>query len=354
MLETDNSIAFHGKTFRTSLRKNITDDEYKDIVKHLKSKPSWNDVHKNIKNLAKGGTSMSEVNNYFFKDLMYNVRNGQDAWSVNEAFGCKEVAEYFAAKVAVNEKVFPLKYGLSKNVESSLRLCGIRCCRKPSQFPLKACHMILDEFLPDGGVWYDPCMGWGARMTAAWQKTVNGCDITYFGTDTNKALCERLIEYVTALCPVTDKAFHFSIRHASSTDLQEDWINKVDLCFTSPPYFNFEYYEGDDTSCKEDTTYEDWKAGFLVPTIKNCYKYLKDNGVLAWNIKDIYTNKTWWPLVNDSIEIAKQCGFEYVGYRTLKNIKRAYGTRGLTKETKTKGMNPNADEKILIFKKRNP
>ena len=52
---------------------------------------------------------MSEVNNYFFKDLMYNVRNGQDAWSVNEAFGCKEVAEYFAAKVAVNEKVFPIK-----------------------------------------------------------------------------------------------------------------------------------------------------------------------------------------------------------------------------------------------------
>ena len=214
--------------------------------------------------------------------------------------------------------------------------------------------MILDEFLPNGGVWYDPCMGWGARMTAAWQKTVNGCDITYFGTDTNKALWERLIDYVTALCPVTDKPFHFNIRNASSADLQEDWVGKVDLCFTSPPYFNFEYYEGDNTSCKEDTTYKEWKANFLIPTIKNCYEYLKDHGVLAWNIKDIYTDKTWWPLVDDSMEIAKQCGFEYVGYRTLKNIKRAYGTRGLTEETKTKGMNPNADEKILIFKKMNP
>ena len=92
MLETDNSITFHGKTFRTSLRKNITDDEYKDIVKHLKSKPSCDDVHKNIKNLAKGGTSMSEVNNYFFKDLIYNKQNEQNAWSVYEAFGYKEVA----------------------------------------------------------------------------------------------------------------------------------------------------------------------------------------------------------------------------------------------------------------------
>ena len=71
-------------------------------------------------------------------------------------------------------------------------------------------------------------------------------------------------------------------------------------------------------------------------------------------IQSSITNKTWWPLVDNSIEIAKQCGFEYVGYRTLKNIKRAYGTRGLTEKTKTKVMNPNADEKILIFKKRNP
>ncbi len=352
MLGTDNSINFHGRTFRTSLKKQISDDEYNEILKHLNSKPEWPDVEKNIKNLAKGGTSMSEVNNYFFKDLMYNVRNGQDAWSVNEAFQCKGVAEYFAAKVAVNEKVFPTKYGLPKNIESSLRLCGIRCCRKPSQFPLKTCYMILNEFLPNGGVWYDPCMGWGARLTSAWQYTIKGKPVTYLGTDTNEALYNRLIDYTLSLRSASNVDFHFKIRNASCTELYDEWLDKVNLCFTSPPYFNFEFYEGDNTSCKEETTYEEWIDNFLRPTIENCYKYLKDGGVFAWNIKDIYTNKTWWSLVDDSIKIAEEIGFKYEGYRTLKNIKRTYGTRGLTEETKTKGMNPNADEKILIFRKR--
>ena len=347
----ENNIYFNNRTFRTSLRKPITDNEYMEICSQLKSKPSFSDVERNINNLAKMKTSMSDINNYYFKDLMYDVRNGQDAWSVNEAFQCKQVAEYFAAKVAVNEKVFPSKYGLAKNVESALRLCGIRCCRKPSQFPLKTCHMILDEFLPNGGVWYDPCAGCGARLTAAWQKTINGCNITYLATDTNTELCDRLNEYSNLLRERCN-GFSYDIRNETSGYRQQTWINKVDLCFTSPPYFNFEYYVGDNTSCDEHTDYVTWKEKFLTETFENCNAYLKDNGILAWNIKDIYTNKTWWPLVEDSINIAEKCGFTYEGYRVLKNIKRAYGTRGLTEQTKTKGMNPNADEKILIFRKK--
>ena len=349
MLEKDNSITFHGKTFSTSLRKEITDEEYKEVLKQLQSLPSREDVLKNIENLAKGGTSMAEVTNYFFKDLMYNVRNGQDAWSVNEGFQCKEVAEYFAAKVAVNEKVFPPKYGLAKNIESALRLCGIRCCRKPSQFPLKTCHMILDEFLPEGGVWYDPCAGWGARMTAAWQKTIEGKPIKYLTNETNPALFMRLQNYCMTLCRT--KLVDVEMRDCTAAKTNTDWLGKADLAFTSPPYYNFEYYEGKETSCTEETTYEEWKQNFLKPTICNCYRYLKPGGILAWNIKDIYTNKTWWPLVEDSKIEALSADFKFEGVRTLKNIKRSYGTRGNTEETKTKGMNPNADEQILIFRK---
>ena len=66
------------------------------------------------------------------------------------------------------------------------------------------------------------------------------------------------------------------------------------------------------------------------------------------NIKDIFTNKTWWPLVDDSIKAAQRAGFRYEGDRTLKNIKRMYGSRG---DSGKKGINPNADERILIFQK---
>ena len=341
-MKENHNITFNGRTFKTSLHKDLTDEQWKDVIAWLQRKPTFDEVKQNLKKLKNGGLQMTEVTNYFFKDLMQKVRNGQDAFCIADSFECKEIIEYFAAKAAVNEKVFPPKYGLCDNIESAMRLCGIRCCRKPSQFPLKTVREILDEFLPNGGAWYDPCMGWGARMIGAWQHK----DVTYFGTDTNEELWNRLVDLAMSLGPISDEQFHFVIRNASAVDLQKDWVGQVDLCFTSPPYFNAEYYEGENTSCTPETSYEEWKDNFLKPVFRNCYQYLKNGGVMAWNIKDIFTDKVWWPLVDDSIKAAELAGFKYEGDRTLKNIKRMHGhTNG------AKGMNPNADERILIFRK---
>jgi DNA modification methylase len=320
----------------------LTDEEWKDIVAWLQRKPSAEEVEANIRKLEKGGKQMTEVTNYFFKDLMQKVRNGQDAFTIADSFVHKPIIEYFAAKIDVNEKVFPKRYPMGQLVESAMRLCGIRCCRNPSQFPLKTCHAILDEYLPDGGNWYDPCMGWGTRMVAAWQRK----NVTYYGTDTNEELYNRLCELAYKLNDNHD--FLFDIRQFSAAEHQIGWNEMMDLCFTSPPYFNLEYYEGENTSATPETTYEQWKDGFLKPVFNNCYAYLKDGGVMAWNIKDVYTNKKWWPLVKDSIEAAEEAGFKYEGDRTLKNIKRMYGSRG---DSGKKGFNPNADERILIFRK---
>lgn len=339
-MKENHNITYNGRTFKTSLHKSLTDEEWKGVVEWLKRRPDFKDVDTNIIKLEKGGLQMTDVTNYYFKDLMQKVRNGQDAFCIADSFVHKPIIEYFAAKAAVNEKVFPPKYGLGDNIESAMRLCGIRCCRKPSQFPLKTCHSILDEFLPDGGVWYDPCMGWGARMIAAWQRK----NVIYFGTDTNKELYNRLCSLATTLDGY--HPFKYHILDDSASYFYATWFGQVDLCFTSPPYFNLEYYDGEETSCKPETTYEEWKGCFLKLVFKNCYSYLKSDGVMAWNIKDIFTNKTWWPLVDDSMKAAEEAGFEYIGDRTLKNIKRMHGhTDG------SKGMNPNADERILIFRK---
>lgn len=310
---------------------------------HLQKVPDWDEVENQIKKVDKGGMKMQHITNWYFKDLMQRVRNGQDAFCIADSFKCKAIIEYFMAKVLVNEKVFPIKeYPLPVLIESAMRLCGIRCCRKPSQFPLKTVKEILDEFLPNGGTWYDPCMGWGARMLGAWQHK----DVIYFGTDTNEELYNRLSDLAQQLNK--HREFLFDIRQWSATDLQVGWKDRMDLVFTSPPYFNAEYYEGKHTSCTPDTAYEDWKNNFLRPVFKNCYIYLKQGGVMAWNIKDIFTDKTWWPLVEDSIKAAEEAGFKYDGDRTLKNIKRMYGSRG---DSGKKGINPNADERILIFRK---
>ena len=77
------------------------------------------------------------------------------------------------------------------------------------------------------------------------------------------------------------------------------------LAFSSPPYFNFEDYKYGNQSYKEGTSYEDWKENYLRPTFKNIYKYLIEDGYFLINIKNLKK----YPLVEDSLKIAQECGF---------------------------------------------
>ena len=87
----------------------------------------------------------------------------------------------------------------------------------------------------------------------------------------------------------------------------------VDLCFTSPPYFNKEIYSDDkEQSAIKFPNYEDWLSGFLEPTIKTYFDLLKEYRYCLINIADLKTGENqFYPLEQDTIQIAIKCGFEY-------------------------------------------
>ena len=65
----------------------------------------------------------------------------------------------------------------------------------------------------------------------------------------------------------------------------------LDLCFTSPPYFDTEKYSDEDTqSYKKFPTEDGWVNGFLKKTIQNCYDGLKDNKYMLMNIALTHLN----------------------------------------------------------------
>ena len=60
----------------------------------------------------------------------------------------------------------------------------------------------------------------------------------------------------------------------------------LDLCFTSPPYFDTEKYSDEESqSYKKFPTKDEWVNGFLKTTIENCYRGLKKGGYMLYNIK---------------------------------------------------------------------
>jgi len=113
----------------------------------------------------------------------------------------------------------------------------------------------------------------------------------------------------------TYHVFQEGSEHINNHPDFKQYEGKLDLVFTSPPYFDREQYSKDETqSFKAYPEYEDWRDNFLRPTLTTAFKYLKNDRYILWNIADIKigTNK-YYPLEQDSIDILTGFGMKYEG-----------------------------------------
>lgn len=185
---------------------------------------------------------------------------------------------------------------------------------------------------------YDSSAGWGGRIIGAMSSRKK---THYIGTDPNPdnfiddlgiTRYEYVADFYNKNCvddfPDTLTKF-FSVGKQSNTyevftDGSEliqhnpkfqKYKGKLDIAFTSPPYFNREQYSQDESqSFKAYSEYEDWRDNFLRPTLTTIYEYLKNDRYILWNIADIKIgSNTYYPLEQDSIDILKELGCEYKG-----------------------------------------
>ena len=139
--------------------------------------------------------------------------------------------------------------------------------------------------------------GWGARMVGA----IAG-DIDYIGIDSNTKLKPGYDRILNALKPYKKSKVKLYFKKAEKVDFSK--LPKYDLVFTSPPYEYLEVYEdminyegthkirqpSSSTKIKKEDSsgfYDD----FLVPTIKEAYKYLPRGKWLCLNIPDLMYEK---------------------------------------------------------------
>ena len=179
---------------------------------------------------------------------------------------------------------------------------------------------------------YDPSSGWGGRILGAMSSRKK---IHYIGTDPNPdnfGRYEAVADFYNSNC-VDDfsETFtqFFEVEKQSNTyDVYREgselignnpnfqaYKGKLDLVFTSPPYFNREQYSQDENqSFKAYSQYEDWVDNFLRPTLTTAYEYLKNDRYLLWNIASIKIGaNTYYDLEGDSRKILEELGCEYKG-----------------------------------------
>jgi predicted RNA methylase len=164
---------------------------------------------------------------------------------------------------------------------------------RASNFRPSAAKAIYGLYAKDRVVWDMSC-GWGGRLLGALATPVK----KYIGTDPSTKTFEGL------------KRLADEIGKWSRTKVElhccgsETFIPKepVDLCFTSPPYFDTEKYSDEPTqSYLKYPSREKWVNGFLLTTIKNCHKCLRSDGVLVLNV--------WPSMEEDTTAVAKRAGF---------------------------------------------
>ncbi len=172
---------------------------------------------------------------------------------------------------------------------------------------------------------YDPSAGFGARLLGA---LAAGMDrqLHYVGTDPNpdnwlddlsryEVLADFYRRNVNQAHQTTCDLFKLGSEVIGHDQRFKKYRGKVDLVFTSPPYFDAEgYSEDENQSSIKFPLYDDWREGFLRPTLETAVEWLKPGRPLIWNIADVADRKRgsgYVPLEYDSKTILEELGMRY-------------------------------------------
>lgn len=286
-----------------------------------------------ILKVLQGGVKTNHIYQYYFEDIANDTVLHHSKFSINQVLDSDELTQLLINRTKINDKVFT--GDLLSNFKTAIRIGGKGVTAKPTQFPLgHLLDILTTNRLSVGGKYIDPCAGWGQRMLAS---AVLGVD--YVGFDVNAKLIPRLNELGKDIQQFKPD-WSFIIYPQSSADFVPELLDTADFIFTSPPYFNLEYY-GDnslESNNSRDNGYDNWIESFIAPMLINCYNYLKYNHIAAINIKG-YKD---FDMVADIKAIAQDIGFVSLGDHKLKQNGRV---KAISKDI------VKNEEKILRFTK---
>ena len=222
------------------------------------------------------------------------------------------------------QKLFPV----------GLKAFRVSFCQYAVNFPPLTARYLYERFTShikdqETITIYDPSAGWAGRLLGAMAVT-NSRNIHYVGTDPNTdhiigpsrtkyhEIADFFNETVRHSGTLFGKSHTYEIFQRGSEVIGnypkfQKYKGKLDLVFTSPPYFSKEVYSADaEQSCHKFDNYVSWREGFLKPTLTTCVEYLRSDRYLLWNIADIAIDGTLLPLEEDSKAILESLGMEYV------------------------------------------
>ena len=248
-----------------------------------------------------------------------------DKCKININYGVEDVGVLRIRVFARGQKLFPI----------GLRAFRTALRQPATNFPPLTAKYLYEKFTENFKdqeqikIW-DPSAGWGGRILGAMCVENDVRRIHYIGTDPNtdhtttgdRTKYHELADFYnkhTNSPFATNPPHTYEFYQCGSEEMKDQpdfqkYKGKLDIVFTSPPYFAKEIYSDDPGQCSTKfNTFDSWVDGFLRPTLQTASEWLAPDRYLLWNIADAKFSGCILPLEQLSCDILKSLGMVYVG-----------------------------------------
>jgi len=177
-----------------------------------------------------------------------------------------------------------------------------------STFPPDLARRIVLFYSKEGDTTLDPCAGHNSRMQITYELNRN-----YIGYDPSKKFMEFNREVKDTITGQSGQTILFkptttiTLKEKSSTKLDEA-DNSIDMSYTSPPYWDLEYYGEEDEQLGYKKTYQEFLDGLQL-IVNECYRVLKLDSYCIFNVNDFRKNGKYYSYHADVINLFENTGF---------------------------------------------
>ncbi len=246
---------------------------------------------------------------YLFKHNshhFYHVKNKSSKPSMAEAFLNDDILK----------SVIQNRIDGGYNISGNMLLQGLAnsySCFKSSIFLPSVAKHIYEKYGKENDIIYDYSMGFGQRLIGALSLPFK---VKYIGIDPMEESIEAglsIEKFVKNNIPNVKTEVELT-KIGSENYCPEEYINKVDLAFSSPPYFDLEIYE-EDISQANFGSYFDFITKYWNKTVINLSQLIKKDGLLILNMTEKLEK---YPILSDMEELIISNGFEKIDTLSLK------------------------------------
>lgn len=116
----------------------------------------------------------------------------------------------------------------------------------------------------------------------------------YVGIEINSDSMNGYLKDIQKTINLFKNGSDVEMRLGDSSVFYSDLVNRFDLCYTSPPYFDFEDYGFHNKTIQQCKDYDEYHKKVTIPIFINVKKYLIKNGKLCLQTeKDNTAKKNW-------------------------------------------------------------